>query len=51
MNGAVTQCSRLLAVSENVTKVKLGETGHAFLVDSKKRLIAHGSPDVELGKS
>lgn len=48
--GVVTQCSRLLAVSKNVTKIKLGETGHAFLVDSKKRLIAHGSDKIDLGK-
>ena len=46
--GVVTQCSRLLAVSENVTNIKLGQTGHAFLVDSKKRLIAHGSSNVDL---
>lgn len=47
-SGVIAQCSQLLEVSKNITSIKIGNTGHAFLVDSKNRLIAHGSNEVDL---
>ena len=44
--GVLVTCSSLLNISEEVTNVKIGETGAAFLVDSKGRLIAHGNTEV-----
>ena len=40
--GVLVQCSKLLEISETVANVKIGNTGYARLIDSKRRLIAHG---------
>ncbi len=42
MVGVITQCSTLVSISEYITSSKVGQTGFAFLVDDKSRLIAHG---------
>ncbi len=41
--GVLTQCSNLEDISSNVTSIKVGDTGFAFLVDNTNKLIAHGS--------
>jgi methyl-accepting chemotaxis protein len=48
MAGVITQCSTLLAISDYITASKVGQTGFAFLVDDKKRLIAHGEQSGKL---
>jgi methyl-accepting chemotaxis protein len=48
MVGVITQCSTLLSISNYVTDTKIGSTGYAFLVDEKKRLIAHGESSGKL---
>ncbi len=40
--GIITQCSSLASISDYVTTSKIGNSGYAFLVDSRKRLVAHG---------
>jgi methyl-accepting chemotaxis protein len=40
--GILTQCSSLTDISDFVVNQRIGLTGIAFLVDDKKRLIAHG---------
>jgi methyl-accepting chemotaxis protein len=40
--GVLVQCSKLLEISEVVANVRIGNSGYARLIDSKKRLIAHG---------
>ena len=40
--GVLVQCSTLLEISEAVANVRIGLTGYARLIDSKRRLIAHG---------
>jgi methyl-accepting chemotaxis protein len=39
------QCSTLASVAEHITAIKIGNTGVARLVDSKRKLIAHGNLD------
>ncbi|MFT6387520.1 MAG: HPt (histidine-containing phosphotransfer) domain-containing protein [Cellvibrionaceae bacterium] len=41
--GALNQCATLEDISNNVTNLKIGESGFAFLVDSSNQLIASGS--------
>ncbi|MGH1484645.1 MAG: cache domain-containing sensor histidine kinase [Cellvibrionaceae bacterium] len=48
MAGVITQCSTLLAISDYITRSKIGQTGYAFLVDDQKRLIAHGEQSGKL---
>lgn len=40
--GTLNQCSTLDDISTNVTDLKIGSSGFAFLVDSENSLIAHG---------
>lgn len=46
--GVITQCSTLTSISEYITSSKIGQSGFAFLVDDKNRLIAHGEQGGEL---
>ncbi|MFT7673522.1 MAG: methyl-accepting chemotaxis protein [Gammaproteobacteria bacterium] len=40
--GVLVQCSKLFEISETVANVRIGNSGYARLIDSKRRLIAHG---------
>lgn len=42
MMGVFTQCFKLLDISDQVTKFKIGRSGFIFLIDDKNHLIAHG---------
>jgi len=46
--GALSQCSILDDISTNVTNLKIGETGFAFLLDQSNQLIAYGGSDKRL---
>ncbi len=46
--GVLTQCSKLLSISEYITDTRIGKTGFALLVDDKSRLIAHGEDKSKL---
>jgi methyl-accepting chemotaxis protein len=48
MVGVITQCSTLISISEDITSSKIGKSGFAFLIDDKKRLIAHGEQSGKL---
>jgi methyl-accepting chemotaxis protein len=48
MVGVITQCSKLISISEDITSSKIGKSGFAFLIDDKKRLIAHGEQSGKL---
>ncbi|MGH1439681.1 MAG: HAMP domain-containing protein [Cellvibrionaceae bacterium] len=48
MVGVITQCSTLISISDYITSSRIGQTGFAFLVDDKKRLIAHGEESGKL---
>lgn len=43
--GTLVQCSKLVNISKSIAAIKIGNTGLARLIDSKKRLIAHGDPE------
>lgn len=44
LKGTLVQCSKLVNITESIASIKIGNTGVARLVDSKRRLIAHGNP-------
>ncbi|MCL6415847.1 ATP-binding protein [Aestuariirhabdus sp. Z084] len=46
--GALSQCATLDDISNNVTDLKIGETGFAFLVDDTNKLVAYGGSDKKL---
>lgn len=46
--GVITQCSTLISISDYITSSRIGQTGFAFLVDDKSRLIAHGEESGKL---
>lgn len=46
--GVITQCSTLASIADHITETRIGETGFAFLVDDKNRLIAHGEDSGKL---
>ncbi len=41
--GVLTQCAGLKHITDFVISQRIGETGLAFLVDNKNRLVAHGN--------
>ena len=46
--GALNQCAALDDISNNVTDLKIGQTGFAFLVDGTNKLVAYGGNDKKL---
>lgn len=49
--GVITQCSTLLSISGYISSSSFGQSGYAFLVDNKKRLIATGDNQFKLAKN
>jgi methyl-accepting chemotaxis protein len=47
--GIITQCSTLLSISDYIKSSSFGQSGYAFLVDNKQRLIAIGDNPLALG--
>jgi hypothetical protein len=47
--GIITQCSTLFSISNYIKSSSFDNTGYAFLVDNKQRLIAIGDNPLELG--
>ena len=45
LKGVLAMGTTLADLSKVITDVRIGETGFAFLVDQKGRMIAHGNPD------
>lgn len=45
IDGVTVICTDLNAVAEQVGKLKFGETGYAFVVDSNGAVLAHPNPD------
>lgn len=51
MVGIITQCSTLLSISDYIKSSSFGQSGYAFLVDNKKRLIATGDNQFKLAQN
>jgi HPt (histidine-containing phosphotransfer) domain-containing protein len=49
--GVFHQCAKLEDISEEVTDLKIGQTGYAFLVDKRNRLVASGGEGVDLSSN
>lgn len=46
IKGVIAIAMTLEALSKNITKTKIGETGYAILLDENNRLIAHGDGQI-----
>lgn len=51
MTGILTQCSTLLSISNYIKSSSFGQSGYAFLVDNKERLIATGDNQFKLAQN